>query len=345
MRRRVGAVLGALAIVFALPGVAQARTQAQPTPVEQCRLADPKLNELSGLGADGDRWYATNDGGTKVQVFVIAKDCKTERVVTGPIDPYDVEDMARAQDGTFWLADTGDNDEKRPNVALISLTPQGKTTVYRLTYPDGPHDTEALLLGRDGVPYLVTKDKLGSSNVYRPAGRLAAPGPTPLQHVGALKISSTDTRGGPVPGMFGSIMITGGAVSADGKVVALRTYTDAYLYAAPDGDIAEALRRSPVRVPLPDEPQGEAIAFEPDGALVSASEGTGQPVRVISGAADLANQKAPTANGEAPAPGGASGAPSDSGDKGGLSTLPAIGIVAIVVLVLGLLMSRRRSRG
>ena len=65
-----------------------------------------------------------------------------------------------------------------------------------------------------------------------------------------------------------NVLVTGGAVSADGHVMALRTYTDAYVYSAPDGDVLAALKRTPVRVPLPGEKQGEAIAFQPDGTLV-----------------------------------------------------------------------------
>ena len=70
--------------------------------------------------------------------------------------------------------------------------------------------------------------------------------------------------------------MTGGAVSADGRVVALRTYTDAWLFAVPDGGgVADALRATPVQVPLPGEPQGEAVAFAADGTLLSGSEARG----------------------------------------------------------------------
>ena len=54
----------------------------------------------------------------------------------------------------------------------------------------------------------------------------------------------------------------------------------------------------PVRVPLPDEPQGEALAFTPDGTLLSGSESrggaTGQ-IRAVPGAARLAVAPAPSA--------------------------------------------------
>ncbi|WFR71472.1 hypothetical protein P9209_21400 [Prescottella defluvii] len=80
-----------------------------------------------------------------------------------------------------------------------------------------------------------------------------------------MRLGPAHTPGGPVP-VGGSTLVTGGAVSADGTVAALRTYTDVYLYSAPDGNLVRALTTTtPVRVALPNQPQGEAIAFTPDG--------------------------------------------------------------------------------
>ena len=67
-----------------------------------------------------------------------------------------------------------------PTVALIALRPDGSTSIYRLTYPDGPHDAEALLLAPDGTPYVVTKEVLGASGVYRPAAALVDGGTVAL---------------------------------------------------------------------------------------------------------------------------------------------------------------------
>ncbi|NYI90421.1 hypothetical protein HNR02_003744 [Amycolatopsis endophytica] len=307
-------------LVLGLGGPAAAAEVPSPEPV--CSVTDERITELSGLVSDGEHWYAINDGGTKVQIFVLGRDCAVQKVISGSTDPYDVEDLARAADGTFWLSDTGDNRKQRDTVALLAVTPQGKVTLYRLTYPDGQHDAEALLLDASGTPYLVTKNPLGEAGIYRPVQELSSPGPTPLERVGSLNIKSTDTPGGPVAG-FGSVLVTGGAVSADGTVVALRTYTDAYLFPAPDQDVAAALRREPVRVPLPDEQQGEAIAFEPDGTLLSASEGSG-PIRAVHGATSLV-QSSPE-GGEA-AGGEASGG---SSGTGGVDTVPGL-LLAVVV--------------
>jgi hypothetical protein len=252
-----GGVLGA-ALVLGCPAPASAEAAA---PAAQCQISDPRLPELSGLVAVDDQFLAMNDGGGQVT-----------DVHTAALDPYDPEDMALAADGTVWLADTGDNDAIRSTVALIALRPDGSTSLYRLTYPDGPHDAEALLLAPDGTPYLVTKEILGASGVYRPAAALVDGGTVALAKVAGVNFTFTGTAGGPV-GQVGQVLVTGGAVARDGSALALRTYTDAYVWPLAGSDIPAALAAAPTRIPLPDSPQGEAISFSADNhSLVVASE-------------------------------------------------------------------------
>jgi hypothetical protein len=70
-----------------------------------------------------------------------------------------------------------------------------------------------------------------------------------------------------------SLLVTGGAVAPDGVHVALRTYTAAYEWDAPDGDLVRALRGRPRVVALHDK-AGEAIVYSPGGrSLLTAGEG------------------------------------------------------------------------
>ncbi|MBB5156271.1 hypothetical protein [Saccharopolyspora phatthalungensis] len=345
----------AIALLLSVASMTSARASAvaaqQPlTPVEQCRVDDDRLAELSGLASDGSAWYAIADGGSSLRVFVLdPADCSVRKIRTASNNPYDVEDLALGRDGTLWLADTGDNRRRRESVAFHVMPPGGGATLYRLRYPDGPHDAEALLLDRAGVPYIVTKEPLGAAGVYRPAEPLAAERTVPLERVGSISLRSTRTPGGPVSGALGSVLVTGGAVSQDGTVAAIRTYTEAYVYNAPDGDLVAAFRREPLRIPLPNEQQGEAIAWEPDGALLSASEGN-QPVRRIPGVAAAARTTgAPTEDGESPAPPGgeADQAPpptgqADSGLSTGRTLLFAAALAGLLVFATGRL--RRRNR-
>ena len=139
----------------------------------------------------------------------------------------------------------------------------------------------------------------------------------------------TGTAGGPV-GTAGQVLVTGGAVSPDGRAVVLRTYTDAYVFAAPDGDVEAALtsgRRT--RIALPPTGQGEGITFSADGrSLLTSTEGVPGAVHEIP--LDPA-PAAPTTSAAAPArsePAAGSGG-SEGSDLLGTLLLP---IAAVVVL-------------
>nr|WP_285646385.1 hypothetical protein [Lentzea sp. NBRC 102530] len=303
------------------------------------------MQELSGLTSNGTDFFAVSDSdnGT-LRIQVTGRDCVVKRTITAPVDPFDVEDLAMTPDGTLWASDTGDNGKSRPTVALHKVSPSGAVERYRLTYPDGKHDAEALIVDKSGTPYIVTKEPLGSALVYRPTGPLRTDVPVPMEQVARVSLSTTDTPGGPLEGTLDSRLVTGAAQTADGSVIALRTYTDAYLYPVPDGDIVKALAGDPVRVPLPDEPQGEAVAFDPDGTLLSASEGVGTPIRAVAGAAALAQPPPPTTTTPPPAAAEqqstSSEAPAGSWQNWPLA-LTLGGLVLVAALVIGLRLRRR----
>jgi hypothetical protein len=266
--------------------------------------------------------------------------CAVVRWIPNPVDPYDVEDLSHYSN-SLWLADIGDNDSIRPTVALTRLDPaDGSGELHRLTYPDGPHDAETLLIGRDGVPVIVTKVASGSSGIYSagvPVDQLASPGPSALTRVGEMRLTATGTPGGP-PLIRGSLLATGGAVSADGTVVALRTYTDLYLYSAPGGNVVSALMSGPAeQIPLPEQPQGESLAFADNGDLLLGSEEgftstpTLPPIMVLRGATELV----------APPPEAAADEPNES-TRTVVWVLVAGGAVALIILGPGVFLAKRR---
>ncbi|MGY1841028.1 MULTISPECIES: hypothetical protein [unclassified Modestobacter] len=276
-----GALLAVpVAVLLAfLPASAALAEGAAPS--TRCTITDPRLPEISGLASAGETLLAMNDGGDRAEVFILDAACAVAEVRSGSVDPYDPEDLALGADGTLWLADIGDNNAARETVALIGLRPDGSTTLTRLTYPDGAHDAEALLLAPDGTPYLVTKEVLGSSGVYRPDAPLADGATVSMTRVVGLGFTLTGTPGGPV-GRAGQLLVTGGAVSADGQRIALRTYTDAYVWTLTGSDVAGALSGAPVRIALPESPQGEAIAFAANNRdLLVVSEGLPAQVALV----------------------------------------------------------------
>lgn len=265
------------------------------------RFADPRIDEASGL-ALGIRSpgiaYVQNDSGDVNRVFAVDRRTgRTAAVVTirGATN-VDWEDLAVAPDASgtpsLWIADIGDNQGSRREVHLYrvrepsvhassrdaSITTE-PAAVWRLRYPDGRPDAEALAVTPHGVAYVISKSVFGRSTVYRvPAdpdrGRVQL-----LRRVATIVLAP---HGVPNPfGLAGELAITGASMSRDGRVLAVRTYAEAYVWPVRDGDVPAALRRPPVRVDLPRQPQGEGIAVVDDrGALID-SEGVHSTVDAV----------------------------------------------------------------
>jgi hypothetical protein len=269
----VGGAAGRPAAAGQPPGQAAGLRAAGGTPV--CTVDDKRLPEVSGLAATEDGYVVVNDSSdvdNRRRIFFLDQDCAVTRSVRYPSRPRDTEDLARAPDGTIWIGDIGDNDRVRETVALWKLAPDAQSPVlHRVSYPDGAHDAEALLLSGDGTPIIVTKDS-GTPGLYAPARALRAGQTTPLRRVGQFTLPRSTTSN-PFS-IFGRQLVTGGAVAPDGSRVALRTYADALEFDVPDGDVVRAVTEGTPRViPLPDEPQGETVTYAPDGAaLLTLSE-------------------------------------------------------------------------
>jgi hypothetical protein len=329
--------------VLAIAAVVWGAHPAEAAPTTVCTIADPRLDELSGLIATPDGLVAMNDGkpGTEVlRLYVLNSACKVVRVITDrSFDPFDPEDLGRTSDGVLWVADVGDNNRTRSAPAINRIPPgAARGTKYQLRYPDGAHDAEALLMQRDGTAVIVTKEVSGVARVFVTTRPLAGPAATvPLRDAGSVTIPMTDTPGGPISGGLSSVLVTGGAVAPDGRKVVIRTYTDAYEWDVKDGDIAAALvGGTPRRAPLPGEPQGEAISFTADGAAyVTASEGRAQPLHRWARAStpvDPPSRSGSSSPSGSPS-GEADGAPPASGGIDwslvGLGALAAVGLAAV----------------
>jgi hypothetical protein len=275
MRLRAGAALAATVVAIGLtPGVALAG------PRRECRVGDRRMTELSGLVATSSGYVTVNDGSDDPaarKIFYLDHRCQVTRTVGYPSRPRDTEDLGLAPDGTLWVADIGDNDAVRETIGLWRLPPGAeKPELIRLSYPDGPHDAEALLITPAGVPIVVTKT-VGEAGVYQPGGALRAGRTNALKRAGSVTVPITTTSN---PFSFaGRLVITGGAVSPDGRHAVLRTYADAFEFDVDGGDVVGAITKGdPRQIPLPDEPQGESVAYTPDGtALVTVSEVSRQP--------------------------------------------------------------------
>jgi hypothetical protein len=284
--RRVGLLVIGVSVGLLGPGspafaAPTPTTASAAAPETVCTVSDKSLVELSGMVAMPDGGYAvandSNDQAAAMRVSFLDSKCKLIRFVPYPAasPARDPEDLAATSDGTLWVADIGDNVpiggnpkvNRRETVALWKFPAGGGAPIiHRLTYPDGPHDAEALLFGPGDVPVIVTKEPGGAAQIFE-ASEPLQPNTrqgVPLKNVGTFKPKATGT---PNPlGPVGQTLVTGGAQTLDRKRVALRTYSDAYEWDVSGGDVVKAITKSEPRItPLPNEPQGEAIAYSTDG--------------------------------------------------------------------------------
>ncbi|MEV4122125.1 hypothetical protein [Micromonospora sp. NPDC049645] len=297
MRRVVSSVtvaLGLLGATVALAGVAAAAPASGLSGLpavnpgqKRCTIADERLRELSGLIATKSGFIVINDGTedpARKRVFFLDTKCKIskEPVRYSGQGPFDTEDLALSKNGdTLWIADTGDNadsKERRTRVALWSMPVTGskQPTLHRLSYPEAkPHDAEALLIGDDGKPLIITKVTSGKAEIYTPSAALRSgdTDPVPMRKVGDVALPKTQTEN-PL-NTFGRVAITGASRAPDGSRVVLRTYADAFEFDVTDGDIVGALTTGKPRVTPLTDPFGEAISYTSDGkSFVTVSDAT-----------------------------------------------------------------------
>jgi len=231
--------------------------------------------EASGLVAARVRdgvWYVLADAGNPAEIYAFSDEdgYLGEHPVSG-VANGDWEDLAAGDcpDGTpcLILADIGDNDAVRPTIAFAWVSEPAdagaaaeRVAVWEAEYPDGPRDAEAIAVHPcTGAVYLFTKDE-AETEVYR----LPADGDRGVATLERVAASGAVSVGGAV---------TGAAWDADGERLVVRTATEVYEWATDPGDPDAHWSTPPRRVNAVAEPQGEAVAFDVDGALRTASEG------------------------------------------------------------------------
>jgi len=282
---------------------------ARPAPDDGARVASDDLVEVSGL-ARSNRFpgvvWAHNDSGDTARVFAVGDHgAALGTFALASVEATDWEDIAigpgpSAGTDYLYLADIGDNAAARAEVAVYRVpepdpgrgedTTATLTAVDRITlrYPDGAHDAETLLVDpATGEIMIVTKAIGAPSRLFRTAA-VASPPPaeTTLEPAGTVDFAALRSAAvipddaPPLPRALGDLP-TGGDVSPDGRVIAVRTYATIWVWARePKTPLAEALAAPPVCEALSAvEPQGEAIAIDADGrGYRTASEGAHPPL-------------------------------------------------------------------
>ena len=253
-----------------------------PRATPQCRpgtlVRISGASEASGLAVSRrltDRLWTHNDS----QPVLIQLD--TQGTVVGrvrlsgiKIDDWEAVAVGPCPAGScIYVGDIGDNNARRKRIIIYRLpeptageTEVTVTETFHGTYPDGPHDAEAMLVTSDGRLFIVTKGETGAIGLYRFPRELRSGETHALEPLGkppaAVKPSPRDR-------------ITDGSVSGDGAWVVLRTNT--YLVFHRAAELLAGSWREAGRIDLKaiGEPQGEGVAMA-DGTVYLAGEGGGK---------------------------------------------------------------------
>ncbi len=245
------------------------------------RVDRPELNEISGLVASrrhSETFYVHNDSGDGARFFVIDGQAavRGEFLLDG-VAAFDWEDIALGPGPDpnldwIYLGDVGDNfarlvGQGRQTIEVLRVaepppmaTPmRTKLTSWQrlvFTYPDQPHDCEAIAVETSsGDLYFATKEDDGHSHLLV-ARAPHLEGPRVLEEVAQIDLSTAPN----LSGRYATAM----DIDTTGSALIVRTYSGARLYRREPGTTwAAAMTTTPQILPVRTEMQGESVAFLP----------------------------------------------------------------------------------
>jgi hypothetical protein len=293
VRTTVGTAIvaaGILAVGALAVGVSRARV------LEEIGVIPDELRESSGVaisrGQPGVLW-SHNDSGDGPNLYAI--DLKGKLLAKIPVTnamARDWEDISAgpcpaafstskppARLECLFIADTGDNNHVRPEVAIyIVVEPrlgssnspsQAVARSFRYRYPNGPTDAEALAVRPNGDLTIVSKGSSGTINFYSIPVATVSKAIASGEVITAVFAGNTGIRPDPRIGR----LVTAAAASPDGMMLAVRTYYEVYFFKLVTRrgqnrweDVGDSCALGDV------EPQGEAIDYLDAKTLLLTSE-------------------------------------------------------------------------
>jgi hypothetical protein len=261
------------------------------------KIQSPAITEASGLAVSStnkDYLWTLNDSGGTPQVHIFGSDGSDHGQVTiEGCSNTDWEDLASfTLDGKNYLliAGTGDNAAKRPSVSLIiipepALPAAGKRLDASITpawqiqfaYPDGPRDCESVAVDVQAGKILLLSKRTKPPEIYEVPLK-PAKSEAPLS---AVLIGTTAVVSSTFPFMPYGNQPTGFDISADGRLAAVITYSEVFLFPRqPKETWAAAFARKPIALPPHQLQQAESVAISKDGkSVIAISEGKNSPIR------------------------------------------------------------------
>jgi hypothetical protein len=282
----------AIAQASASSSPAGGASSAYDSPVHLAGLEYEPITESSGIAAskrNPNLFWTHNDSGDEPFIYAFDHRGKHRGVwrVLGA-KAVDWEDMAigpgpNRGKSYLYLGDIGDNLKTREEIIVYrvveplissgdsSSSQQNprtteRTDVIRFRYPDGKHNSEALLVHPStGDLYIVTKVSGEAAGVYRARAPLSKSSVTTLAPVGEVRFPNV---------LMG--VITGGDISPDGRRIILCDYLEAFelILSGKPGIAFDTIWKQPlVPVDIGARKQGEAVCYSADGlALFATSE-------------------------------------------------------------------------
>jgi hypothetical protein len=245
------------------------------------RLVDRRLGEASGAAlsrANPGLIWTIGDSGNPPDLLAVDTTGAVRAVFRlQGIANVDWESVAVGPCGLrtcVYVADVGDNAERRAEVVIHRFTepsitgreaaiPADQVESLRFRYADRPHDTEAMAVAPDGRIMLVTKGRTGGIFAFGLGPELwRASQPVVATAVDTLPI---------VPSQGTGRVVTGMAMSPDGRRVQIRTYRELYLFEHDQRGRLVPANWTSCNI-LGREPQGEAVAWLDDRRTVLLSE-------------------------------------------------------------------------
>jgi hypothetical protein len=157
-----------------------------------------------------------------------------------------------------YVGEIGDNEARYSNIFIYRF-PEPDQFIegmeiepekLKLTYPDGARDAETLMVDPLSKDIFILSKRDSLNVLYKTTQDAFEKNEAVLERIMELPIT----------------MSVAGDISVDGKEILIKNYFTVYYWTRNENEsVDQALMRDPLILPYKPEPQGEAIAFHPNG--------------------------------------------------------------------------------